>query len=78
MKSRRLFNGQRLQELMDSKGFSVSELAEKVHTNKSNVSRWIDGLRQPRPRKIKVLATLFKVAQESLLLPEGNANGNQN
>lgn len=69
--AKRLFNGARLQELMDERGISMSELAAKVRANKGNISRWINGENQPRPRKIKLLCTVFRVTRESLLLPEG-------
>jgi transcriptional regulator with XRE-family HTH domain len=51
---------------MERAGLNQKQLAELMEVNESQVSRWLDGSRTPRPDKAIKLAKLLKVSLEAI------------
>ena len=66
---KRKFNGDKLTLLRESVGLSQVDLAKKLNVRSSaQVSRWESGDQQPKPRKLKSIATFFSVKIPDLLM----------
>lgn len=57
-----------LRGAMERAGLTQKKLAELMHVHESQVSRWLDGTRTPRPDKAMKLAKVLKVSLESVFL----------
>lgn len=66
MEEYRLTFSRNLQRYMDLFGFNQKDIAEKIKTNKSVVSSWINCTRYPRMNTIERLASLFGIEKSDL------------
>ena len=66
MEEYRLTFSRNLQCYMDLFGFNQKDIAEKIKTNKSVVSSWINCTRYPRMNTIERLASLFGIEKSDL------------
>lgn len=64
-----------VQRLMDARGLTQGELAEKIGVSKSVISSWMTGVRFPRMSGVEKLAAYFGV-DKSALLESGATEGN--
>lgn len=63
--SEKKFSGDKLRTIREGQMMTQTELADKLRVRSSNVSRWEAGTTAPRPRKIKIMAKLFKVETDA-------------
>lgn len=61
----------RLKELRQSKNMTLEELANEIGTTKSTISRYENGIRQPKQDILEAIADYFKISTDYLL---GRAN----
>ena len=62
--------GEKLYQLRKSHGFSQEALAEKLNTTRQAVSKWENNNGYPETEKIILLAKLFQVSLDDLLMEE--------
>src|SRR3989440_701689 len=68
----------RLKREREQRGWTQSELAERIGTTQINVSRWENGVTTPSPYYRQRLGELFgKSIQELGLIPESSEEGNE-
>lgn len=65
-----------VQRLMDARGLTQSELAEKIGVSKAVISSWMTGARFPRMGGVEKLAAFFGVDKSELLEPKSTNGGN--
>jgi transcriptional regulator with XRE-family HTH domain len=53
-------NGAKLTEARVDAGFSLMDVAKKIGCNKSSVSRWEQGTLNPSPKRVELLAKMYK------------------
>lgn len=80
--------GEKLYQLRKTQGLSQEELAEKLHTSRQAISKWENDNGYPETEKIILIAKLFSVSLDDLLMEErkmgaeadatGENRGNQN
>lgn len=70
MEEYRLTFSRNLQRYMNLFGFNQKDIAEKIKTNKSVVSSWINCTRYPRINTIERLASLFGIEKSDLTKEE--------
>lgn len=75
--------GEKLYQLRKTQGLSQEALAEKLNTSRQEVSKWENNNGYPETEKLILLAKLFHVSLDDLLLEErelgresGNTEGN--
>ena len=61
------FSGKKLEELMTLKGLGVQDVATQVGREKSTVSNWVNGVRNPNPKSVRILAESLGVEISDLL-----------
>jgi len=59
--------GERLKEIRDERGVSMSELARQMKTSHQNISRWESGEIVPGGETLVKLANFLKVSADYLL-----------
>lgn len=57
----------RLKELRQSKNMTLEELANEIGTTKSTISRYENGMRQPKQDILEAIADFFNVSTDYLL-----------
>ena len=57
----------RLKELRQSKKMTLEELANEIGTTKSTISRYENGMRQPKQDILEAIADFFNVSTDYLL-----------
>ena len=62
--------GEKLYQLRKRHGFSQEALAEKLNTTRQAVSKWENNNGYPETEKIILLAKLFQVSLDDLLMEE--------
>ena len=63
---------QRLIEIMELKGISTNELAEKTGVTRQQIARWKKGTSEAGAHKIKKICEVYGISADYLLgLPEG-------
>lgn len=62
--------GEKLYQLRKAQGLSQEALAEKLHTSRQAVSKWENDNGYPETEKIILIAKLFKVSLDDLLMEE--------
>ena len=67
----RKLNTTAARELMETKGWSQREFAEKMGVGVAQINRWLNGEAQPRSNKLVRMCRKFNVDREVLLMPEG-------
>ena len=61
-----VFHGDKLKELRMLAGLSTAELAKKVGCSAVSIQSWERGAFPPRPKFVKQLAKIFKIATREL------------
>lgn len=69
---------ERLKELRKSKGITLEKLAEELGTAKSTLSRYENGLREPKKDFLEMLSEYFDVSVDYLLGGTNTKNNNNN
>lgn len=59
--------GERLKELLEEKGLSINQFAEKIGVSASAVSAWTRGVKQPTADNIILIARFFGVTTDYIL-----------
>jgi len=59
--------GERLKEIREEKGISMSELARQIKTSQQNISRWESGEIVPSAEAVVALCLYFNVSADFLL-----------
>ena len=54
-------------ELMKRKGYTQTELAEKLGVKQATISGWQNGLRMPRTKQLQVIAQALGVSVSTLV-----------
>lgn len=62
--------GEKLYQLRKMRGYSQEALAEKLHTSRQAVSKWENNNGYPETEKIILMAKLFSVSLDDLLMEE--------
>lgn len=62
--------GEKLYQLRKTRGYSQEALAEKLHTSRQAVSKWENDNGYPETEKIILIAKLFSVSLDDLLMEE--------
>ena len=58
---------EKLKSLLKQNNMNQKELAEKINENTSNISNWINGLKEPRLESIIKIADLFDISLDELV-----------
>lgn len=66
--------GEKLYQLRKTRGYSQEALAEKLHTSRQAVSKWENNNGYPETEKIILMAKLFSVSLDDLLMEERELN----
>ena len=67
--------GEKLYQLRKTHGFSQEDLAEKLNTSRQAVSKWENNNGYPETEKIILIAKLFQVSLDDLLIEEREIGG---
>lgn len=54
-------------ELMKKKGYTQTELAERIGVKQPTISGWVQGLNQPRTKQLPVIAQALGVSVSTLV-----------
>lgn len=66
-----------VQKLMDARGLTQSELAEKIGVSRAVISSWMTGVRFPRMGGVEKLAAFFGVDKSELLEPKSTGGNSR-
>jgi transcriptional regulator with XRE-family HTH domain len=64
--------GDWLRQEIERRGWSQSELARRIETHPSLVSKWIRGLQKPQPRQCEKLAAAFGINRNFIMRAAGH------
>ena len=53
--------GKKLREIIKKSGLSLTEFADKIGVNRSQISLWINGSRKPRPKAIREICEALNI-----------------
>lgn len=67
--------GEKLYQLRKAQGFSQEVLAERLHTSRQAISKWENDNGYPETEKMILLANIFSVSLDDLLLEERELGG---
>ena len=57
----RMFSGKRLKEIREEKQLSQTDIAEKLHINRSSYNKWETGVSKPNQKNLVLLSQLLEV-----------------
>ena len=56
-----MFSGKRLKEIREEKQLSQTDIAEKLHINRSSYNKWETGVSKPNQKNLVLLSQLLEV-----------------
>lgn len=61
------FSSKKLESLMASKGLGPQDIGSMIGRDKSTVSNWVAGVRNPNPKSLRTLAERLQIDIKELL-----------